>query len=82
MAGSSEIAHLLDVPLFVEATVPGPTLTVSELLALSVGSLITTGRAAGENIEIIAGEVRIGAGELSSANGRAAVRVVRFGGKH
>ena len=81
MSATTELAHLGDVPLVVEATVPGPTLKVSDLLALSAGSIIKTDRPAGENLEISAGDAPIGAGELSSAEGRAIVRMVRFKGK-
>ena len=77
---SSEVAHLLDIPLEVEAIVDGPVLRVGALLALGPGSLIATTRAAGETVDIRAGGAWIGAGELAAANGHRVVRMVRFQG--
>jgi len=77
-----EFAHLLDVPVAVEATLEGPTLKVSALLALAVGSFITTQHAAGENVAITAGDAPVGAGELSIENGQAVVRMVQFRGQN
>jgi len=70
-----------DVPVEVEAAIPGPELRVSELLALRVGSVISTDWPAGENMAILAGAVRIGCGELSHATRGTIVRMVRFGGE-
>ena len=78
MTTPAELKHLLDVPLHFEAVLPGPALRVGELLALSEGSLIKTGRQAGETVEVFAGGSLIGFGELADANGRCAVRMVRF----
>jgi flagellar motor switch/type III secretory pathway protein FliN len=78
VADLPEVAHLLDIPLEVEAVVDGPVLRVSELLSLSVGSVIATSLAAGENIDIFAGKAYIGAGELTSANSHSVVRMVKF----
>lgn len=78
MTTPAELKHLLDVPLHIEAVLPGPVLRVGELLALSEGSLIKTGRQAGETVEVFVGGSLIGSGELADANGRCAVRMVRF----
>ena len=81
MAEVSEFAHLLDIPVDVEATLPGPALTVEELLNLSAGSLVATDRPAGETIDVYAGDAYIGAGELAGTDGRPVVRMVRFRSK-
>jgi flagellar motor switch/type III secretory pathway protein FliN len=78
---SLQLARLLDLPFQVEATLPGPTLRVSQLLSLKAGSLISTAHPAGESVEVFAGNAYIGSGELDVVNGRHAVRMVRFGGK-
>jgi len=78
MADQAEIAHLLDLPLELEATLAGPALRVEELLALEVGSIIPTRAAAGESIDIFAAGAYIGSGELGGAHGKTVVRMVRF----
>jgi len=81
MANTTQAAHLLDIPLEVEAVVEGNPLRVSALLELTVGSLVLSGRAAGENVDVLAGESLLGSGELARANGHRVVRMVNFKGK-
>jgi flagellar motor switch/type III secretory pathway protein FliN len=78
MANLAQVGHLLDIPLEVEAVVEGNALRVSELLELGVGSLVVSGRAAGESVDILAGRTLMGAGELARANGHRVVRMVKF----
>jgi flagellar motor switch/type III secretory pathway protein FliN len=82
MADLAQVGHLLDIPLEVEAVVDGRPLRVSELLELAVGSLLVTERAAGENVDVLAGRTLLGAGELARANGHRVVRMVNFKGKN
>jgi len=72
----------MDLPLEVEAVVEGRALRVSELLELTVGSLVVSGRAAGESVDILVGRALLGSGELARANGRRVVRMVGFKGKN
>ena len=81
MADLPDMSHLLDVPLEVEAVVEGPPLRISHLLGLEVGSVVTTRRASGENVDIFVGSAYLGAGELARASGRRVVRMVKFKGK-
>ncbi len=81
MANLAQVAHLLDIPLEVEAVVEGRALRVSELLELTVGSLVVSGRAAGENVDVLAGRTLLGSGELARGNGHRVVRMVNFKGK-
>jgi len=81
MANLAQTVHLLDIPLEVEAVVEGHPLRVSELLELTAGSLVLSGRAAGENVDILAGQNLLGSGELARANGHRVVRMVNFKGK-
>jgi flagellar motor switch/type III secretory pathway protein FliN len=81
MANLAQVKHLLDVPLEVEAVVGGYALRVSALLELAVGSLVVSGRAAGESVDVMAGGTVLGSGELALANGHRVVRMVSFKGK-
>ena len=81
MAKLAQVAHLLDIPLEVEAVVESRALRVSELLELTVGSLVVSGRAAGENVDVMAGRTLLGSGELARGNGHRVVRMVNFKGK-
>jgi flagellar motor switch protein FliN/FliY len=80
MSDPSALSHLFDIPLEVEALVEGFDLRVSELLALRVGSVIETRRAAGENVDLFAGDAYIGSGELTQIDGGIAVRMVKLKG--
>jgi flagellar motor switch/type III secretory pathway protein FliN len=73
-----DLEHLLDVPLHFEAALQCPAMRVGELLALAEGSIVRTGKPAGETVDVFAGGALIGFAELSDANGRRAVRMVRF----
>ncbi len=81
MADHSEIAHLVDLPLSLEATLAGPSLRVEQLLALEVGSIVATNATAGDNIDVFAGGAYIGSGELGGVHGHTVVRMVRFKGQ-
>jgi flagellar motor switch/type III secretory pathway protein FliN len=78
MAIASELARVLDITVEFEAVLSAPPLRVGELLELGVGSLINTGRPAGETVEICAAGASIGFAELADGDGRRAVRMVRF----
>jgi flagellar motor switch/type III secretory pathway protein FliN len=78
MATLSELDHVLDLPVRLEAVLPGPAMRVGELLALAEGCLINTGRQAGETVEVFAAGALLGYAELTSADGHRAVRMVRF----
>ena len=78
MADFQQVRHLLDVPLEIEAVVEGHPLRVSSLLELAVGSLVVSGRAAGESVDVLAGKAFLGAGELARANGHRVIRMVNF----
>jgi flagellar motor switch protein FliN len=73
-----EIARLADVPLELEAELDQRMMAVREILELDAGSVIRTGKAAGELVNVHIGGTRIGAGEIVSRDGRLAVRMVGF----
>jgi flagellar motor switch/type III secretory pathway protein FliN len=76
-----ELAHLSDVPLVLEARIPCLDLKVSEILALTVGSIVTTSRAAGETINFSVGGDLAGQAELVVVDDCLAVRLSDFGEK-
>lgn len=78
---ATDLARFMEVPLDVEALVEGPRLRVRDLLALRVGSVIETNRLAGENVDVVAGKSPLGVGELTAADGKVIVRVLRFQGE-
>ena len=77
---TAEFSLTLDeVPIELEAALLGPTMSVSQLLALRVGAIIPTRCRIGENVAVYAGGSRIGEGELSNRGQRLLLRVVRTG---
>jgi flagellar motor switch/type III secretory pathway protein FliN len=74
----TDLHRLHDIPVHFEALLPCPAMPVGELMALSEGKVINTGRQAGETVEILAAGALIGFAELVDAGGRCAVRLVRF----
>ena len=81
MMKPEQLSWLGDVPMEIEADIPGPMMRLSEILALRAGSVVPTERRVGESVDVFAGGARIGDGELSSHADRALVRMVRFGSK-
>lgn len=83
MSNHPELEHVLDIPVLLEAILPGRALRVGDLMALGAGSLINTGQPVGEAVEVLAAGALIGFAELTDAGDRRAVRMVRFhaGGK-
>jgi flagellar motor switch/type III secretory pathway protein FliN len=73
-----ELERLLDVPVHFEAVLPSLAMRVGDLLALAEGSILKTGHASGETVQMFAGGALVGFAELSDANGRRAARMVRF----
>jgi flagellar motor switch protein FliM len=76
---SLELARFPNLVLTVAAGLNGPNLKIDELLALRPGSVILTGRPAGENVIVTAGQAPLGLGELGCSKGRAIVRMLSFG---
>jgi flagellar motor switch/type III secretory pathway protein FliN len=81
MNDAQRLSSLDDVPVEVEALVPGLTMRVSEVLALQPGSVVATARPSGESLDVFAGGSRIGTGEFSTTGGRTVIRMIRLGSK-
>lgn len=78
----AELAHLSNVPLLLEARIPCVRLTVEEILNLDTGSVVTTGRAAGESVDVSVSGQPISQGELIVIDNMLAARLSDFGEKN
>lgn len=64
-----------DIPMELRAELDRRPISCQELLELKVGSLLVLTRPTGENIDVYAGEVLIGTGEILVVDNTLAVRV-------
>jgi|ERR1041385_8257982 flagellar motor switch/type III secretory pathway protein FliN len=64
-----------DVPLELSAELDRRTISFQDLMDLRPGSLLTLSRPTGENIDLYAGEVLIGSGEILVIDGVMSVRI-------
>ena len=64
-----------DVPLTLRAELDQRTISFQELLELRPGSLLVLSRPTGENIDLYAGDVMIGSGEILVVDTTMAVRI-------
>jgi flagellar motor switch protein FliN/FliY len=78
MTALEEIAHLADIRIEVQAELDRTTMTIESILALEPGSLITTARSAGENIDLVIGGALIGSGEIVIIEEAVGVRITDF----
>jgi flagellar motor switch/type III secretory pathway protein FliN len=76
---SLDLARFPDIVLKVDVALEGPLLNMNQLLALRPGSVILTGRPAGENVIVTAGQAPFGSGELGCSKGKTIVRMLSFG---
>jgi flagellar motor switch protein FliN len=78
MTPVDDLAHFADVPLDLEAELDRCVLKVREILELEEGSVISTQRSAGENIDVYIGEALIGYGEIVVIENSMGVRLTDF----
>jgi flagellar motor switch protein FliN/FliY len=78
MTALQEIQNVADIPIEVEIELARKTVPLREILALNPGSVIKLPRSAGENIDIIAGKVLIGSGEIVIIEDTVGVRITDF----
>ena len=78
MNPQEEVALLADVPDEVEVELDRRILTAREVLRLEEGSVIETGRSAGENIDIYIAGVLCGSGEIVVVENALGVRLTDF----
>lgn len=78
MTPQEEIAPLGDVPIEIEVELDRRVMSTREVLQLEEGSVITTMRSAGENIDIYVGGVLCGSGEIVVVENTLGVRITDF----
>jgi len=78
MTALEEIAHVADIQMDVEAELDRITMTIEKILSLEPGSVISTTRSAGENIDLLIGGARIGSGEIVIIEETVGVRITDF----
>ena len=78
MTPQEEIAPLGEIPVDVEVELDRKTMTAREVLELEEGSVIGTGRSAGENIDLYIGGVLFGSGEIVVIENALGVRITDF----
>ena len=78
MNSQEEIASFADVPVDIEVELDRRWMETEAVLQLEEGSVITTGRSAGENIDIYIGGVLCGSGEIVVIENALGVRITDF----
>ena len=70
--------RLADVSMLVEVELGRPVLKMRDLVNLVPGSVLTLGRAAGENLDVRIGDELIGFGEVVVTENAVAIRITDF----
>ena len=78
MNAQEEIAPLGEVPVEIEIELDRRIMRARQLLQLEEGSVISTARSAGENIDIWIGGVLCGSGEIVVIENTLGVRITDF----
>ena len=78
MTPQEEIAPLGDIPIEIEVELDRRVMSTREVLQLEEGSVISTMRSAGENIDIYIGGVLCGSGEIVVIENALGVRITDF----
>ena len=78
MTAFEEIAHIATVPIEIEAQLDQRWMTIAEIHALEMGSVIAMARSAGENIDILIGSELAGFGEIVVIENILGVRITDF----
>jgi flagellar motor switch protein FliN/FliY len=78
MTTQEEIRHLADIPIEVDVELGRRTMTMRAILGLTPGNVIRMHRSAGENIDVLAGGVFVGSGEIVIIEENYGVRITDF----
>ena len=78
MNPQEEVAPLGEIPVEIEIELDRRIMKAREVLRLAEGSVIETGRSAGENIDIYIGGVLCGSGEIVVIENTLGVRITDF----
>jgi|WetSurMetagenome_2_1015567.scaffolds.fasta_scaffold465334_2 flagellar motor switch/type III secretory pathway protein FliN len=76
MGDTDQLAHLADVTVELRAEIERRPVRLRDLLLLRPGSVLKTGRAATDRVELLVGECRIGTAEITQANGKTFARIL------
>ncbi len=72
------ISHFADIPIEVEVELDRKPMTLGEILKLGPGSVVKLTRSAGENLDLMIGEVLVGYGEIVIIEDIMGVRITDF----
>ncbi len=78
MTALEEIAHLGDIPIYIEVELDRKRMTVEQILSLEAGSVIKMERSAGENIDLLVGGTLVGSGEIVIIEETVGMRITDF----
>ncbi len=78
MTAAEELALYLDVPMDVDVELDRLVLTVRQILALDIGSVVRMERSAGENLDIRVGGAMLGFGEIVVNEATTGIRLTDF----
>jgi flagellar motor switch protein FliN/FliY len=78
LTATEELAFYLDVPMDVDVELDRCVLTVRQILALDLGSVIRMNRSAGENLDVRVGGALLGFGEIVVNEATTGIRLTDF----
>ena len=78
-SADESLQTLGQVPLVLRAELDRKTIPFRELMDLNIDSIVALSRPAGENVDLYAGEVYVGSGEILVNDSMFAVRLADFG---
>jgi len=78
LTATEELALILDVPMDVDVELDRRVMTVRQILALELGSVIRMNRSAGENLDVRVGGSLLGFGEIVVNEATTGIRLTDF----
>ena len=78
MTATEELKLYLDVPMDVDVELDRHVLTVRQILALELGSVMLMHRSAGENLDVRVGGTLFGYGEIVANEASTGIRLTDF----
>lgn len=78
MTAAEEIALYLDVPMDIDVELDRRIMTVRQMLALDIGSVLRMNRSAGENLDVRVGGELLGFGEIVVNESTTGIRLTDF----
>ena len=79
MSSAESLREVEEIPITLRAELDRRTITVRELLEMTHDTLVPLSRPAGENVDLYAGDVYLGNGEILVADSMLSVRVADIG---